>query len=599
MKPLRITAAAAVLSILLTGCSSQKNPSAGNTDPAQTNAPESVQDGAGDETGDPSDADPDLQFDGTDDELLEADPDAEQEPQVDQGAFEWRIRPFLEADDISPLSIGPGLGTYGDFTASDFLLITRGGKVGLMTRDGGIIIEPECAHAYNYVQEDGDRHIIFTDGDPDSGDRICFCVTTGALLRTADQVCTLCGGQLKNAGDRKAAVYDPESGAFGMMPADLVWQAKLGDQIQLDGLISASAEDISNTFSARSMTLPDGFGTETTGGTGIMNGSCGVIRNGRMMTSFRFDSATDFKDGVAAFCQDGKWGYLNTAGRMVLPFEYDADFTYTYAQDGTAVKLPYLPSEGYIALNQGDNAGYSNLKGERVVAVGTFAETRPVCDGQAWVKEKSTGLWGVIALGSSVTGDSPAERQEVAEDTQPTFYHAENGEGWQQAYAEVLRSDGTGETLQFSLCMVDGDDVPELVLHWYDRHGFEQENEDVELYTYYDGRLFYLGNVACDGYCTCKYLPQKHYVLVGGMRDDVALYDFRQLENGELTTVCSFNMIMNGKEVKYMIDGNECSKDTYVSRWKELYNGDVSYDGGMYHNTEENIVGILGVEAPA
>ena len=330
----------------------------------------------------------------------------------------------------------------------------------------------------------------------------------------------------------------------------------------------------------------------------MINDAYGVVRNGRAMTSFKYEKATDFKDGVAAFLQDGKWGYLNRAGRQVLPFEYDAVFAYSYSKDGAPVMLPFLPSEGYIALNQGGRAGFSDLNGNVVIPVGTFAAARPVCDGQAWVRQQGTGLWGLAALGGAVTGEAPVQQTEQDQTPALTPYHAVNGEGWQQAYAEVLRSDGTGETLQFSLCMVDGDDVPELVLHWYDRSGFVQENEDVEMYTFYDGSLNYLGNVACDGYCTCKYLPQKQIVLVGGMRDDVTLYDFRRLENGELTTVCSFSMIMDDGKVKYMIDGNQCSKDTYVTKWKEYYNGDVSYDGGMYHNTEENIVGILGVEAP-
>ena len=66
-------------------------------------------------------------------------------------------------------------------------------------------------------------------------------------------------------------------------------------------------------------------------------------------------------------------------------------------------------------------------------------------------------------------------------------------------------------------------------------------------------------------------------------------------EGGELKTVASFNMVMNGKSVTDMVDGTECPKEQYVSRWKEYYNGDVSYDGGMYRNTDENVVGLFGV----
>ena len=605
MKTKRIAAVLAAFSILLCGCSSQKNPpgenpSGGGQEPAQTEPSVSEQENRQDD-GEPSaEADPGVNVEDTGDEFSEEEPGEEpEETPVDESAFEWRIRPFLEADDIAPLSVSPGAGVYGDFVSSDYMLISRGGKVGLMTRGGDIMLEPECAHAFSYVQDNGDRHVLFTDGDPDIGDRICFCATTGALIRTADDVCTLCGGDLKAGGNAKAALFDADAKVFGVMSAETVWSAKPGDSLPLTDGFAMSGENLPDAAAARSITLPDGFISSDITGSALVNGSFGVVRNGRAMTSFKYEKATDFKDGVAAFLLDGKWGYLNRAGRLVLPFEYDAAFTYNYAKDGTPERIPYLPSEGYIALNQNGRAGYSNLKGEIVIPVGTFAAAGPVYDGQAWVRQQGTGLWGAAAFGSAVTGEAPVQQGGQNEAPALTPYHAVNGEGWQQAYADLLRTAGAGETLQFSLCMVDGDDVPELVLHWYDRNGFVQENEDVEMFTYYNGEVFNLGNVSCDGYCTCKYLPQKQIVLVGGMRDDVALYEFRKLDKGVLTTACTFSMIKNDERVKYQVDGNDCSKDTYVTKWKEYYNGDVSYDGGMYHNTEENIVGILGVEAPA
>ena len=600
MRSYRFIAAAAVLSILLTGCSNQQKPSGGDgqTDPAQTTMPAEGQPDAEtpDQGGAPDAADPAAEdFDETEGE-------PEEEPEIDEGAFTWRIEPFLQADDISTLSAGRKEFNYGDFSSSPYMLITRGGKVGLMSRSGEIIIEPECTRAYSYAQEDGDQHIIFTDGDPNAGDRICFCVTTGAMIRTADDVCTLCGGQLKNVDVGRAAVYDPASEILGVMPTDTVRKAKTGDKLKLDGVMSLEPPDLPLAAVARSISLPNGLSQTNVEGEGILNSNYGIVRNGVAMTNFKYDTGTDFKDGVAAVSLDGKWGYLNTAGRLVLPFEFDGDFIYSYGTgDSGPVAVPYLPSEGYIALNAGDKGGFSNMRGEKVIPLGTFAAARPVIDGCAWVKDVKTGLWGVVAVGAAAGGAPAAaqqtqQEQPTQQEEEPARTHAVNGDGWQQAYADVLRSDGTGDTLQFSLCMVDGDDVPELVLHWYDRMGFVQENEDVEMYTFYDGRLIYLGNVSCDGYCTCKYLPQQNMVLAGGMRDDIALYDFKRLENGALNTVCSFNMVMNGEDVNYMIGGKEVEKEAYVAKWKEYYNGDISYDGGMYHNTEENVVGILGVD---
>ncbi|MBP0970684.1 MAG: WG repeat-containing protein [Oscillospiraceae bacterium] len=583
-RALRISAAAAAISILLTGCGTQtQQPNGGGqtsgktetTAPQQNQPPEDIQSG------------------GKKNDTAESDPA--------EGNYEWRIKPFLEADDVNPLSIGSSGMDYGDIGITDYMLLTRGGKVGIITLDGNVVIEPESTRVYGYMQENGDLHIIFTDDNPDEGDRLCFCVTAGTLFRTAEDLCTLCGGRLTDSQKGKAAVWDAASGTLGMLPAADVWSAKENAKLKLDN--SFTVNDLPDAAVARSVQMPENFRADSPTGTCTVSGGFGVVRGGREMSAMDYEMATDFKEGIAAFCKKGKWGYLNQAGRQVIPFEYDADYIYSYGEKGgKTVKLPYPVNEKYIALNKGDDAGFANARGKIVIPVGSFAAARPVIGGQAWVKDRRTGLWGVIAIGEAADGSEAVEPQqqepvEAQEQEQKAVQlPPATGEGWQAAYAEVLRSDGTGENLQFSLCMVDGDEIPELVLHWYDRKGFEADNEDVEMYTYYDNRLIYLGNVACDGYCTCKYLPQKHLVLVGGMRDDVALYEFKVLENGELKTLCTFNMSVSGKTVKYRVDDKECSKDEYVAKWKEYYNGDVSYDGGMYRNNDENVVGLFGVE---
>lgn len=598
MKKLRIVAAAAALSIVLSGCSSQKGnePSADNSQNAQITEPLIA------ETTAPADGEP--EDTGTENGQDSA-ADSESGEQETKLTYEWEREPFLEADDINMLSAGAGILNTGDYIHSDYLLITRGGKVGLMNGAGEVIVEPECTRAFSIVQN-GDQHIIFTDGNPEEGDRICFCAGAGGLFRTAEEICTLCGGALHDESVGVEAVYDPELDLSGTLPASLLLQKKEGESVLVGTVLELEPELLLSGAVVRSISLPKDYSEDDDLATGTLNANYGIVRNHVAMTSMIYEDATDFKNGVAALCRDGKWGYLNTAGRQFLPFEYDADFVCFYDRNGKVgvAHYPYLPSEGCIALNRDGRAGYVALTGEVIAPLGAFEKARPVCGGVAWVKDKTTGLWGTIRMygGTQLPEEAtvelpviqPEETVEQGGQTQNP-----NPDGWQQAYADVLRSDGTGETLQFSLCNVDGDGVPELVLHWYDRKGFEQANEDVEMYTYFDGKVIALGNVACDGYCTCKYLPQKSMVLVGGMRDDVAVYDFRRLENGVLTTVCSFNMVVGGDKITYMVDNEECDKATYIAKWKSYYNGDISYDGGMYHNNEANLAAALGIETAA
>lgn len=43
-----------------------------------------------------------------------------------------------------------------------------------------------------------------------------------------------------------------------------------------------------------------------------------------MKKILNYDSACDFHEGLAGVCRDGKWGFIDTSGREVVPCKYDA-----------------------------------------------------------------------------------------------------------------------------------------------------------------------------------------------------------------------------------------------------------------------------------
>lgn len=101
------------------------------------------------------------------------------------------------------------------------------------------------------------------------------------------------------------------------------------------------------------------------------------------------------RDGIAALCKDGKWGYFNSEGEQILPCEYDASFTYTDYFIDREVSVPYSSSCGYIALEKDGMWGYADLEGNMVTDL-EFEEARPVYMGKAWVK--IDGEWSVISF---------------------------------------------------------------------------------------------------------------------------------------------------------------------------------------------------------
>ena len=156
----------------------------------------------------------------------------------------------------------------------------------------------------------------------------------------------------------------------------------------------------------------------------------GAIKGDSIIVDFDYDNATDFQDDIAAFSKDGKWGYIDSQGNVIIPFEYDGDFTYEYEYNTSAPygtsqieeKTAYLPSEGFIALNKGNDAGYFDINGKEIIPIGTFSEARPVHDGKAWVKDKTTGLWGVIDIMSISESHAVGEWQDVFRNKLNTLY---------------------------------------------------------------------------------------------------------------------------------------------------------------------------------
>ncbi len=48
------------------------------------------------------------------------------------------------------------------------------------------------------------------------------------------------------------------------------------------------------------------------------------ISTDKELTSLKYDGATVFSaDGLAAVKLNGKWGYVNTKGDVIIPFQYD------------------------------------------------------------------------------------------------------------------------------------------------------------------------------------------------------------------------------------------------------------------------------------
>lgn len=78
-----------------------------------------------------------------------------------------------------------------------------------------------------------------------------------------------------------------------------------------------------------------------------------INTNGEVAISGQFDFAKSFSEGLAGVKKDGKWGFINTKGELIIPYQFD-DFVHSF-------------NEGLAIVKNNDKCGFINTKGELVV----------------------------------------------------------------------------------------------------------------------------------------------------------------------------------------------------------------------------------------
>ena len=321
-------------------------------------------------------------------------------------SYEWVKEPFLSADDINVVAAEGNVCNYGDFLEADFALILRGDQIGMVDYDGNVVMEPKYKAVRGSLGSK-DAHYEFLSDPTAAGSSQVFCVKSRKFITYEEMQCPECGAFFSTCYSAIGFAYEAEQGFLGSYACDVLHDSAVGDELWLNGQIGFTRDDTeTGTVVARSISLPADYMTNLSA-KGNVTGGFGLVKGNQVVLPFDYTAALDYKNGIAALCKDGKWGYVNAEGTVILPFSYDADMIYSYdpnryipnfGEDGKDICVPYLPSEGYIALNQDDRAGYCDINGQETIAVGEFMNARPVHGGKAWVQDAATKLWGIIKL---------------------------------------------------------------------------------------------------------------------------------------------------------------------------------------------------------
>lgn len=128
-----------------------------------------------------------------------------------------------------------------------------------------------------------------------------------------------------------------------------------------------------------------------------------VSPRGSLLSSYQFDNATGFSDGLAACSENGKWGYIDESGNKVTDFIYDpllpigvsttvegSDRHYSIIRYGypCTCDTMVVGKDGYVGLLYRD--------GSVLIEFGEFEDLAPAYNDQLWAKQN--GLWGLVDL---------------------------------------------------------------------------------------------------------------------------------------------------------------------------------------------------------
>ena len=356
-------------------------------------------------------------------QALRSNPDYYYPGADDSSKYEWELQPTIEAEDIIVYNIEEIGFDHSIF--NDLAYIKQNSNYGIIDYSGSFLAECTTPgyltiapilnqlSAGGLILGSGNGSFVEYDQTGGVGGGYVYC-----FYSKKDGTVYVCNG-IDGYGDyHKLNEYDYKE----MYPVRLAEFTELGD----------SKYEI----------IQESIGT----GWGIAKGDQLIVDceyDAVILPNFGTTNNNFVYYDICALRKDGKWCYVDGNGNTLTDFDFSgfvamppADTSANFALWGEDNELPYLPTEGLIAVKTDAGAGYIDTSGNVVIAPGTFAETRPVHNGLAWVKHKSSGLWGVIRVfeadssNTAVTTETPAAHQDYMPEISSSYFGLWHGNAY-------------------------------------------------------------------------------------------------------------------------------------------------------------------------
>ena len=285
----------------------------------------------------------------------------------------WAVEPTIEADDIYYMADYPdaehSINELSKQADNPNAVIRRGDKLGIIDLDGQLLTEVEYTEIANF----GSQYMLIKENQNYDEYNLWWLDENGTIIDTEGV----------GNGDMNLTVYYYYGGA----------RQRTGN---------TSAEFVQDAIPVQQATEYVGM-SDSVKAWNSLTGKYALEKDCNLITDFIYDECGSISDGLCAVCQNGKCGYIDEKGQMVIPIEYDASweeypvFALGSKRSSSNVKdYCYGASDGYVVLCQDKNWELCDTSGQVIIPSGELEEIRPVFKGKCWAKKN--GKWGILEV---------------------------------------------------------------------------------------------------------------------------------------------------------------------------------------------------------
>ena len=305
-------------------------------------------------------------------------------------------------------------GKFNVFTSQE-------GKKGIMTLQG--IVTEEAKHDKFYVVSDEWRHLRYICETPLNEYRLHVDTDTLTVSKKQYHGVDSPDEELMYDTQKGQAVFVNKQGVTrvarasalslesGLYPVEAIGNSKAqGSSVATANSVQSSSVATANSAQSGALASSSEAQTTTAANTNTsQNGKYGYINESlQPYTSFIYDSALDFSDGLAAVKEGGKWGYIDSDGVYAIKPQYESvSECETQGRD-----IAFSCNAGLIPVKENGKYGLITKGGDTVIDF-TFDLILQGENGK--FVAKMNGKYGILTVESEVFSSLAAAKETESE----------------------------------------------------------------------------------------------------------------------------------------------------------------------------------------